>query len=52
VTHRLEMTRAAVDRGPKPVAPHSLGLTRKTTTAQATAQSLLFRVGSGTYATT
>src|SRR5438876_4544223 len=34
------MTRAAVDRGAETVAPHSLGLTRKTTTAQATAQSL------------
>ncbi len=40
VTHRFEMTRAAVDRGAETVAPHSLGLTRKTTTVQATAQSL------------
>src|SRR5438445_88178 len=40
VTHRLEITRAAADGGVAAVAPHSLGLTRKTTTVQATAQSL------------
>ena len=40
MTHRLEMMRAAVDGGAETVAPHSLGLTRKTTTVQATAQSL------------
>jgi hypothetical protein len=40
VTHRLEITSAAVDGGAETVAPHSLGLTRKTTTVQATAQSL------------
>jgi luciferase family oxidoreductase group 1 len=40
VTHRLEITCAAVDAGAETVAPHSLGLTRKTTTVQATAQSL------------
>jgi len=40
VTHRLEITCAAVDGGAETVAPHSLGLTRKTTTVQATAQSL------------
>src|SRR5260370_34989557 len=40
VTHRLEITCAAVDGGAETVAPHSLGLTRKTTTEQATAQSL------------
>src|SRR5258708_18865639 len=40
VTHRLEITRAVADGGVAAVAPHSLGLTRKTTTAQATAQSL------------
>src|SRR5467141_2045978 len=40
VTHRLEITRAAADGGVAAVAPHSLRLTRKTTTAQATAQSL------------
>jgi luciferase family oxidoreductase group 1 len=40
VTHRLEITCAAVDGGAETVAPHSLGLTRKTTTLQATAQSL------------
>ena len=38
--HRLEITCAAVDGGAETVAPHSLGLTRKTTTVQATAQSL------------
>ena len=40
MTHRLEMTRAAVDGRAETVAPHSLGLTGKTTTVQATAQSL------------
>src|SRR5437879_5531383 len=40
VTHRLEITRAAADGDVAAVAPHSLGLTRKTTTVQATAQSL------------
>src|SRR5713226_6999994 len=40
VTHRLEITSAAADGGAATVAPHSLGLTRKTTTVQATAQSL------------
>src|SRR5438309_2495940 len=40
VTYRLEITSAAVDGGAATVAPHSLGLTRKTTTVQATAQSL------------
>jgi hypothetical protein len=40
VTHRLEITRAAVDGGAETIAPRSLGLTRKTTTVQATAQSL------------
>src|SRR5437868_13161596 len=39
VTHRLEITRAA-DGGVAAVAPHSLGLTCKTTTVRATAQSL------------
>src|SRR2546430_15013117 len=40
VTHRLEITCAAADGGIAAVAPHSLGLTRNTTTVQATAQSL------------
>ena len=40
MTHRLEITCAAVDGGAETVAPHSLGLTRKTTTVQATEQSL------------
>jgi luciferase family oxidoreductase group 1 len=40
VTHRLEITCAAVDGGAETVAAHSIGLTRKTTTVQATAQSL------------
>ena len=40
MTHRLEITCAAVDGGAETVAPHSLGLTHKTTTVQATAQSL------------
>ncbi len=41
VTHRLEITRAAADGGVAAVAPHSLGLTRKTTTVQATAQMVV-----------
>src|SRR5882762_4503584 len=41
VTHRLEITCAAVDGGAETVAPHSLGLTRKTTTVQATAQMVV-----------
>jgi len=40
VTHRLEITCAAADGGAATVAPHSHGLARKTTTVQATAQSL------------
>ncbi len=40
MTHRLEITCAAVDGGAETVAPHSLGLTRKTTTVQAASQSL------------
>jgi hypothetical protein len=38
--HRLEATRVTADAGAEMVVPHSLGLTRKTTTVQATAQSL------------
>jgi len=44
VTHRLEATRVTADAGSEMVVPHSLGLTRKTTTAQATAQSLRISV--------
>src|SRR5256886_5755194 len=40
VKYRLEATRVAADADAEMVVPHSLGLTRKTTTAQATAQSL------------
>ena len=40
MTHRLEITCAAADGGVAAVAPHSLGLTRKTTTVRATAQCL------------
>src|SRR5437899_762678 len=38
------MTRAAVDGWAETVAPHSLGITRNTTTIQANAQSLPFSV--------
>jgi luciferase family oxidoreductase group 1 len=44
VTHRLENTWAAVDADAEAVAPRSLGLAGKTTTAQATAQSLAVSV--------
>ena len=44
MTHRLEATRVTADAGSEMVVPHSLGLTRKTTTAQATAQSLRISV--------
>ena len=47
VTHRLEITRAAADGDVAAVAPHSLGLTRKTTTVQATAQMVVERCESG-----
>jgi luciferase family oxidoreductase group 1 len=40
VKYRLEARRVAADADAEMVAPHSLGLTRKTTTVQATAQSL------------
>ena len=40
VNYRLEATRVAADADAETVVPHSLGLTRKTTTVQATAQSL------------
>src|SRR5246127_5976944 len=40
VNYRLEATRVAADADAEMVVPHSLGLTRKTTTVQATAQSL------------
>ena len=40
--HRLEITCAAVDGGAETVAPHSLGLTRKTTL-----RSQLMRLGTG-----
>jgi luciferase family oxidoreductase group 1 len=40
VTHRLEITSAAVDGGAATVAPRSLGLTRKTTTVQSSAEFL------------
>jgi luciferase family oxidoreductase group 1 len=40
VKYRLEATRVAAGADAEMVAPHSLGLTRKTTTVQATAQSL------------
>jgi len=42
VRHRLEITCAAVDGGAETVAPHSLGLTRKTTL-----RSQLMRLGTG-----
>src|SRR5882672_2948253 len=40
VKYRLETTRVAADADAEMVVPHSLGLTCKTTTVQATAQSL------------
>jgi len=40
VKYKLEATRVAADADAGMVVPHSLGLTRKTTTVQATAQSL------------
>jgi hypothetical protein len=40
VKYRLEARRVAADADAEMVAPHSLDLTRKTTTVQATAQSL------------
>jgi luciferase family oxidoreductase group 1 len=40
VKYRLEATRVTADADAEMVVPHSLGLTRKTTTVQATAQSL------------
>jgi len=40
VKYRLEATHVAADGDAEMVVPHSLGLTRKTTTVQATAQSL------------
>jgi hypothetical protein len=42
VTHRLEITCDAADGGAATVASHSLGLTRKTITVQATATSQAF----------
>lgn len=44
MTDRLEITSAAADEGVAAVAPHSLGLTHKTTTVRATAQSLAVSV--------
>ena len=40
VKSRLEAARVTADAGAETVVPHSLGLARKTTTVQATAQSL------------
>jgi hypothetical protein len=40
VKYRLEATRVTANADAEMVVPHSLGLTRKTTTVQATAQSL------------
>ena len=40
VKYKLEARRVAADADAEMIAPHSLGLTRKTTTVQATAQSL------------
>ena len=45
MTHRLEITSAAVDGGAETVAPHGLGLTRKTTTVQALLEELRTYLG-------
>jgi hypothetical protein len=44
VTYRLEATRVTTDAEAEMVVPHSLDLTYKTTTLQATAQSLAISV--------